>query len=693
MLNSVEIIIKMHKEEMRLSEFIAAATTHAFLLSILQMTPEECFAMFDLWDKNDLIVSLETHSGKPIFLFSLGLIYLKAKATKSFPMRLAELLFHHVCHGSQGSQDFLQFLNTSFEANKKFYPRFIWGLCETCSLNDVLSFLKPNNSSPLLVLKWLEIAIQKRKMIVKELFQILERIKKNPHIFDNVIQLMVRNTTQLLFDPAIGCLQNMMDKRFILLHLFQIKWNPTPAELDHLRNFLREHPISANFLVDPQYISAECSRYLIGEVMGFAGLLDASGRLTQSVLLLPMNVLGFAKFVSFSEDDLSSIFRANHIKFNQVLIPEKYSIKRVLIFFVRMYYSNQELFSSIRDSLKKYGNKLTPQDLKLIPNVLKTMQDDLRDAAHFFLALMCIEREENIGCLNDHIMLLKALLNRDTQQIIEVVPSSPANFPEIVGKLRKCLPDFVLNLMCLEIRTPVVLQLLPVLQTDKQHSGAVHAFLELNAQNGSFACLLQLLMLSQTLRQLWTNMERVMEYIEHQAGDFMMMQSELFNILDELFNNRFKVGLPHFNDHIYGLLPKHPENSIFNAFVADQRFHRLVRGVHDERKAIDCKKKCEEHLRTMPRGSTLNDAQRALGIILFECIVCKSYVTKEFITVIGCGHPFCTSCVQKIDECSICRVKIGSHRFECSDLKIRYKQEPDELSSSSQPLKKSKSSE
>jgi hypothetical protein len=187
-------------------------------------------------------------------------------------------------------------------------------------------------------------------------------------------------------------------------------------------------------------------------------------------------------------------------------------------------------------------------------------------------------------------------------------------------------------------------------------------------------------------------MERVMVYIEHQAGDFTMMQSELFNILDELFNNRFKVGLPHFNDHIYGLLPKHPENSIFNAFVADQRFHRLVRGVHDERKAVDCKKKCEEHLRTMPPASTLDDAQRALGIILFECVVCKSYVTKEFITVIGCGHPFCTSCVQKIDECSICRVKIGSHRFECSDLKIRYKKEPDELSSS-QPLKKSKSSE
>jgi hypothetical protein len=681
----------MHKEEMRLSDLIAA-TTLTFLQSILQMSSEECVANVNLWDKNDLIASLETHGGNPRFIFSLGVIYLKAKATRSFPMRLAELLFHHVCQTSQGTQEFLQFLNDSFEENKNSYPRFLWGLCESCSSNDLESFLKPRNSSPLLVFYWLQIAIQKQKPIVKEFFQILERIKKNPPIFENVIQLMVRNKTHLLFDPAIGCLENMTGVVFNLLHLFEINWNLTSAELELLRNFLREHPISANFLVDPQYISAECSRYLIGEVMNFAGLLHTSGRLALSVLLLPDNLTRIAEFVYLSDNELATIFRINHDVFNQILTPGKYSFYKVLLFFNNLTYSNQELFSRIRDALKEYGNKLTPQDLKLIPNVLKSMPDDLRDAAHFFLAFMCIARKEKIKCLDDHIMLLNGLLDRGSQQFIEVVPSSPANFPTIVRKLRACFSNFVLNLMCLEIKTPQVNEpLLPVLQTDTQDSVSVYEFLESNAQSGSFTCLLQLLMLSRTIELLWANMERVMNHIkQHQAVDFMMMQSELFHILDELFNNRFNVGLLHFNDHIHGLLPKHPKgNSIFDAFVDDKRFHHLVRGVHDERKVAEYKKKCED-LTTIRPGSTPDDAQRELDVFVFECPVCKSFVTNGFLTAIGCGHTFCTSCVQKINECSMCRKKIETS-FECGELKMRYKRKPDELSS--QPLKKSNSSE
>ena len=687
----------MHKEEMVLSHFIAAATTRVFLLSILQISPEECVALLNLWDKNDILAFLETHGENPIFIFSLGLIYLKAKATRSFPMRLAELLFHHVCHGNQGSQEFLQFLNNSYEENKIFCPRFLWGLCESCSSNDLESFLKPKNSSPLLVFYWLQIAIQKRKLIVKEFFQILERIKKNPPIFEGVIQLMIRNTTHLLFDPDTGCLENMTGRGscFNLLLLFQIKWNMTHVELDHLRNFLREHPISANFLVDPQYISAECSLYLIGEVMNFAGLLDTSGRLTRSVLLLPMNVLELAEFVYFSDDDLATIFRANHGVFNQILIPGKYSIGIVIIFFNNLMDSNQELFSRICDALKEYGNKLSPQDLKLIPKVLKSMPDDLRDAAHFFIAFMCIERKEKIKCLDDHIMLLKALLNRGNQEFIQVTPSSPSTFPEIVRKLRTGFSNFVLNLMCLEIKTPLVaIQLLPVLQTKPNDSVSVYDFLESKAQSGSFTCLLQLLMLSRTIELLWANMERVMNHIEqHQAVDFMMMQSELFHILDELFNNRFKVGLLHFNDHIHGLLPKHPEgNSIFDAFVDDERFVRIVRGVHDERKVAECKMKCQEYLKEMPSGSTPDDAQQQLGIFLFYCSVCMSDVTNGFLTSIReCGHTFCTSCFQKSSKCPMCRIEIGTG-IDCSKFKFRYKKEPDELSSS-QPLKKKKSSE
>ena len=166
-----------------------------------------------------------------------------------------------------------------------------------------------------------------------------------------------------------------------------------------------------------------------------------------------------------------------------------------------------------------------------------------------------------------------------------------------------------------------------------------------------------------------------MEYIEqHQAVDFMMMQSELFHILDEIFNNRFKVGLPHFNDHIYGLLPKQPEgNSIFDAFVRDKRFYDLVKGVHDERKVAECKRKCEEFLRTMPPGSTLDDAQQQLDIFWFNCSVCTSDVTNGFLTAIReCGHTFCTSCFQKSSKCPMCRIEIGTG-IDCSELKLRYK--------------------
>ena len=314
----------MQKEEMLFSDLIAA-TTLAFLLSILQMTPEECVAFVNAFDGNDLTKSLETHGENPIFIFSLGLIYLKAKATRSFPMRLAELIYYHVHHRSQGSQEFFQFLNTSFEENQNSYPRFLWGLCESCSSKDVESFLKPRNSSPLLVFYWLQMAIQKQKPIVKEFFQILERIKKNPLIFDDVKQLMVANKSQLLFHVNIGCIAVIIDTGvvFNLLHLFEINWNLTFAELELLRNFLRKRPISANFLVDPQYMTAECSCYLIGNVMNLADLLDASGRLALSVLLLPVNLVRIAEFVYLSDNDLATIFRVNHYVFNQILIPGK----------------------------------------------------------------------------------------------------------------------------------------------------------------------------------------------------------------------------------------------------------------------------------------------------------------------------------------------------------------------------------
>lgn len=670
---------------MNISNFISATSS-----GFLQISPEECVTFINALDGTKLSSSFETHGENHFFVFSLGYIYLKAKATRSFPMRLAELIFHHVNHRSQGYQEFLKSLNTYFEEHNNETPRNLLGLYEKCSSKDIKSFLKPRNSSPLSVFYWLQMAIKKQKTIVKEFFQILNRIRKNPLIFDDVKQLMVANKSQLLFHKTIGCIVVMINTDTYggidLLDLFEIDWNLTFAELELLRNFLRKRPISANILFDPQYMSADCSRYLIGNVMNLAGILDASGRLTQSDLLLPANLVRIAEFVYLSDNDLSTIFRTNHNVFNQILIPGKYSFQKTLIFFNNLMYSNQELFSRICDALKEYGNKLTPQDLKLIPNVLKSMPDDILDVAHFFLAFMCIEREEKIGCLNDYIMLLNALLNRGTQKFIQITPSSPSNFPQIVRNLRKCLPNFVLNLMCLEIRTPLVIQLLPVLQTNKRHSDYFFAFLELNAQNGSFACLLQLLMFSETLEQIWANMVRVMEYIGQQAIqlspdhiDFIMMQDELFYILDELFNNRFKVELSHFNDHIYGLLPKHPENSILDAFVADKRFYHLVRCIYDEREVTEFKKKCEIHLRTMPSGSTLDDAQKALDIILFECPICTMIYTKAFTTILlQCGHTLCTVCAEKIcslkkKNCPTCREVIIS-TTELQSINIRFQQ-------------------
>ena len=643
---------------MPISDFIASATTPAFLLNILQMTQEQCVAFVNSLDK-------------------------------SFPIHLAELLSHHVHHTSQGSQEFLQVLNQVFEENRENLPRSLWGMCANASPSDLTSFLKNRNSSPLLVFHWLQMAIRERKQIVKELFQILERIKKDPTGLEDVIRILLANKSQLLFHDKIGCIAVIIDTGvvFNLLLLFEINWDFTFAELALVRIFLRNRPINASFLTGPPgYMSAQCSRYLIGQIMNLPRLLDATGRLTEAVLLQPANVASIHEYVYFTDHHLEIIFRNNQILFNTILIPGKYSIADVFIFFHNIFLmKHPELFSRMMDALKEYGNKLTADNIKSLPQVLRKISSDRRDAAHFWLAFMCIERKEMISCLNDHIVLLRAILNRGSAQIINVTPSSPATFHEIVRKLRECLPDFVLNMMAHLVmwktgQTPHAAQLLPVIQNEPA-SGAVMAFLRANSHELPY--MLQLLMLS-NIDELWVKMEPVMEYAGLRAqqappndADFVIMREEIFRIFKEVFK-KFSIKMTDFNEHIYALLPKDP--SIFDAFIHDQRFEDLVRGIHDDLKVSELEAQCNAHIVTMPAGSTLADAQHELGVILLNCKICTSRTTLGFSCMFPCGHTTCRGCFERIKMqlpvvCPDCRAKIP-FCVSMDTLGIRFRQQP-----------------
>ena len=671
---------------MPISNFIASTTILA------QMTPEQCVAFVNSLDTNEVTSALEAHGGNHFFIFSLGIIYIRAKVIKSFPIRLAELLSHHVHHTSQGRQEFLQVLNQEFDENRDNLPRSLWGMCANASPSDLTSFLRNLNSSPLLVFHWLQMVIRERKQIVKEFFQILERIKKDPTGYEDVIRTLIVHKSQLIFHDIIGCIAVIIDTGvvFNLLLLFEINWDFTIAELTLVRNFLRKRPINASFLTGPPgYMSAQCSRYLIGDIMNLQRLLDTTGRLTEAVLLLPANVASIAEFVYFTDHHLERFFRNNQILFNTILIPGKYSIADVFIFFHNIFLmKHPELFSRMMDALKEYGNKLTADDIKSLPQVLRKIPNDRRDAAHFWFAFMCIERKETIRCLNDHIVLLRAILSRGSAQVINVTPASPTTFREIVRKLRECLPDFVLNLMTRLVmwktgQTPYVAQLLPVIQTEPA-SGAVMAFLRANSHELPY--MLQLLVLSNTIEELWVNMTPVMEYAGLRAqqalpndADFMIMREEIFRIFNEVFK-KFSIKMTHFNEHIYALLPKDPANSIFDEFIHDQRFEDLVRGIHDGLKVSELEAQCNAHLATMPPGSTLADAQHALGVILFNCKICMSRTTPGFSCMFPCGHTTCRGCFERIKMqlpvvCPDCRAKIP-FCVSMNTLGIRFRQQP-----------------
>jgi hypothetical protein len=317
---------------------------------------------------------------------------------------------------------------------------------------------------------------------------------------------------------------------------------------------------------------------------------------------------------------------------------------------------------------------------------------------------MCIERKERIPCLNDYIILLKALLNRASTKVINVVPSSPATFHEIVRKLRECLPDFVLNLMAHLVtwktgETPHAAQLLPVIQNE-QISDAIMGFLQAN--RNTLPYMLQLLMLSNTIEELWDNLAPVMECAGLQAQqmppnnvNFIVMLEEIFRIFEEIFK-RFDIKIADFSDKINNLLPNHPANSIFDAFIRDKRFDNLTRGVRDELNVSKLEAQCQAHLATMPPGSTIADAQRELNCVLFDCGICTGRNTPEFCCMFLCGHASCRGCFEKLKVqqsfgCPICRAKITCC-VEINKLDIRFIQQPAAggCASMPPPAKKSK---
>lgn len=685
----------------RFSYLIAAATaanSAVVIAEFLQMTHQQCVDFINGLVHDELASALQTHGRNPYFVFLLATIYVRAGATRSFPKILAELVYAAVFLQKEGTREFLEVLNQSSQNDCRKVARYLWGLCENVKPFQMTSFLKSKNSSPLMLFYWLQLAVRGNKQIVKELFQILGRIAQqnmtsNPKVdYTDVVRAIRDNQPYFLFHESNGVFAVILEKGYVgnLLNLFEIDWTFTMAELTLVRDFLRKRPINASWLLRTDYMSAECSRRLIGCVMNLLDLLNSSGRLTEAKLLLPANVARISEFVYFSDHHhLEAILRVNQFVFNTILVPGKYPVYDVLHFFANLHLRNAALFPSLFSrmlgALKTYGNKLLPDDLKKIQREILDFHEDRQTEAYIFAAFMCIDRPETIPCLQDHILLLRAILSRNGAHTLQVTPSSEVNLQEIVCALRHFFPDFLLNARVLGVNQ---MSFLPVVQVEPV-SPAVVAFVVafLQAQTNSFFCLLQILMLSNTLVELWANMIPVMDFIGQQAEtcppndvQFQLNLVEMFHILHACFC-KHDVKIQHFSDNIYGLLPKNPENSVFEAFIADSRFKDLTRGIHDERKVAQMEEVCNDYC--IQHGATPEEAQRAIGCVLFYCCVCTIKSTQDLITIFGCGHAICTSCAGNLlsPQCPNCRAEI-TKKIQLS-FEIRFREDPEDSSEKS----------
>ena len=41
-----------------------------------------------------------------------------------------------------------------------------------------------------------------------------------------------------------------------------------------------------------------------------------------------------------------------------------------------------------------------------------------------------------------------------------------------------------------------------------------------------------------------------------------------------------------------------------------------------------------------------------------ECPICLEVIKEGTLAILGCGHKYCKYCVQRLDKCALCRIKI-----------------------------------
>jgi hypothetical protein len=672
----------------KLSNFIAAANTLSFLQSILRMPHEHSVKFINEVAPDELANALQTHGANPYFVFSLtnACIQQNQPTTSSFPQKLAELVYDAVIRQADGTQEFLAVLNQADKNKVSRCSRCLLGLCESASPEDLKSFLKAKNSSPLILFYWLLLAVRGEKQIVKELFQILARIAKQnmkPNAkldYSDVIQALLNHQEFFLFHENKGVFAVILEKGFVgnILNLFEVQWNFTFAQISFVQKFLQKRPIDASLLIEPSYMSANCSRFLIGTVMNLAALLDPLGRLTKPTLLLPANFTGISEFVYLSDPQhLENLFRPNHESFDTHVIPGKYTVSFVIKFFMNLHLRrNPELFSRMLGALKTYGSKLSREDLNAMKTTLAHFHEDRKEEAAIFAAFMCIDRPESLPCLKDHIAVLKTIfmvIGKCVDTLI-VRDCDPTKLKGIVSSLRKILPDFILNARMLFVNG---ISFLPVVNLHAT-SQPVIAFLQANALAGSFPCMLQLLMTSDHLDLLKVHMIAVMSFIGTQVDQvgpndvtYRLNLAEMLKILHACFT-KLDTKMLDFNNHICALFTN---PIVLDAFVADPRFAEQTRGLRNDREIARMRQECQAHC--AQHGTTMAEAQRALGHVVFGgCPICTELSTPPFTTILQCGHCFCTGCAEQVrPNCPTCRARI-THRTQADSLGIRFRPDP-----------------
>jgi len=308
-----------------------------------------------------------------------------------------------------------------------------------------------------------------------------------------------------------------------------------------------------------------------------------------------------------------------------------------------------------------------------------------RDDFKVWLALMCISRTETIPVIQDYINILKEMfIPRMLGHTVGISPYSPSTIYEVIDNIRKYLPDFILNTELLSVRWMIdenyfCKSLLPVVHLEEKsisidnHIRSRINFLNINHPFNIddrkvliFPCKLQLLMLSRTKDELFSNLKDVLQHIGEQSSNDL---EEMFFIMENIFK-RLKISMDDFYN-IYELLPKNPDNDISEAFINDPRFSYLLTNFLEERKVRQLEQKCRDYLATNKNDLKITDVQSELNVVLINCSICMANNTSDFTDLlVPCGHTFCHSCSQKLVNCPNCRIKID-YRIPMKKFNIR----------------------